>query len=253
MLWIHGKPWYKSRSFFTAYCKYIINRDTKLGLFFRRLWTHEKAWRKFLIFFTMFWTHQIPRCKFRCFFLNVVNTSKRLMQVSIFFTLLWTNQKTLMEVWIFFQNVENIWKILMQDSVFSSQCSWQIKTVMQVWIYFCQCFEHIKNCGVSFGLLFLILWTHQSRWGKFGSFFHNVVNTSKTVNQISVFILQSCEHINNRHTSFALFIAMLWTNQETWCIFWYFFTTLGPYRKTWLKFPSLFHNLVSTSKTVILV
>ena len=168
------------------------------------------------------------------------------MQVSVFFTILLTNLKYVMKIWIFSQNVLNTWKTVIQDSVFFSQCS-----------------QHIKKNDPSFHLFFkmsrthqpprcnfrfIILWTHQNWWCKLGSFFQSVVNTSKTVTQVSVFTSQPSEHIKNSHASFGLFIAMLWTNQKT-CMFWIFCSQCCEHIKNRYASLGLLDNVVHTSKT----
>ena len=169
-----------------------------------------------------------------------------MMQVSVFFTILLTNLKYVMKIWIFSQNVLNTWKTVIQDSVFFSQCSQHIKkNDPSFHLFFKMSRTHQKP---SCNFRFIILWTHQNRWCKLGSFFHSVVNTLKTVTQVSVFISQPCEHIKNRHASFGLFIAMLWTNQKT-CMFWNFFSQCCEHIKNRYASLGLFDNVVHTSKT----
>ena len=168
------------------------------------------------------------------------------MQVSVFFTILLTNQKYEMKIWIFSQNVENTWKTVIQDSVFFSQCSQHIKkNDPSFHLFFKMSRTHQKpRCNFRF----IILWTHQNWWCKLGSFFQSVVNTSKTVTQVSVFTSQPSEHIKNSHASFGLFIAMLWTNQKT-CMSWNFFSQCCEHIKNRYASLGLFDNVVHTSKT----
>ena len=65
-------------------------------------------------------------------------------------------------------------------------------------------------------------------------FFHNVVNTSKTMMQVSFISLQCCEHIKNPNASFNLFFDNV---VNTW--------------RTVKQTKYFFHNVLNTSKNLM--
>lgn len=179
-------------SAFSSQCsQHIKNHHKIFGLFSQR--THQKQWRKF------------P------FFHNVVNKSKPVMQISaFFFKMLWTYQKPLYKFWEFLLQCCEL--IKNSDASFGlfSQCCELIKNRDTSFSnFFSQFCEHIRNSDASFGLFSQryeqIKHGDRSFLGLFSKclepiknsdvssdIFHDIVNTSKAVMQVAVFILKCC-------------------------------------------------------------